>query len=225
MTKKSSSRSSSPHGSQLSRTFRKIFVSSFVIFTFVAYALHKQFSSPPLGNTSVDNPSANGQVLRLPSVTPLGAETKLTHVPGAVRQATAVPTFPLSGDDSQAPLTRAPSPVSPTAVPPTVAPPTNVQAAQGQYKDGQYTGDSVDVFYGYVQVKAIIQNGKIADIQFLDFPQDRRTSQRINSYAVPTLQQEAIQAQSANIDMISGATLTTEGFIQSLQGALITAQN
>ncbi len=93
------------------------------------------------------------------------------------------------------------------------------------YKNGTYTGPQVDAYYGTVQVEAIVQNGKIADVQFLQYPQDRRTSQRINSYAVPYLQQEAVQAQSANVDMISGATLTSQAFIMSLQSALSSAKN
>ncbi len=95
----------------------------------------------------------------------------------------------------------------------------------GLYKNGEYTGPAVDVYYGLLQVKAVIQNGKIFDVQFLEFPNDRRTSRYINSQAMPWLQQEAIQAQSANVNIISGATLTSEGFIMSLQAALQTAKN
>ncbi len=104
-------------------------------------------------------------------------------------------------------------------------PSQNKLAVTGPYKDGTYTGPEVDAYYGLVQVQAVVQNGKISDIQFLDYPRDRRTSQRINSQVMPWLQQEAIQAQSANVDMISGATLTSEAFIQSLQTALQTARN
>jgi uncharacterized protein with FMN-binding domain len=90
----------------------------------------------------------------------------------------------------------------------------------GGYKDGSYTGDSVDAYYGYVQVKATISRGKITDVQFLDYPQDRSTSRMINSQAMPYLQQEAIQAQNAQVDTISGASATSGAFIQSLQSAL-----
>jgi uncharacterized protein with FMN-binding domain len=71
----------------------------------------------------------------------------------------------------------------------------------------------------------VIQNGKIANIQFLDYPHDRRTSQEINTQVMPWLTQEAIQAQSANINIISGATLTSEAFANSLQSALNSASN
>lgn len=98
--------------------------------------------------------------------------------------------------------------------------PAASSAPRGQYKDGTYTGDSVDAYYGNVQVRAIITNGKITDVQFLDYPQDRNTSVRINSQAMPYLTMEAIQAQSANVDTISGATATSGGFKASLQSAL-----
>ncbi len=101
-----------------------------------------------------------------------------------------------------------------------ISPPSTAPQTSGQYKDGQYTGDAVDVFYGNVQVKAIIQNGKITDVQFLQSPNDRQTSIMINSQAMPLLTQEAIQAQSANVDIISGATDSSKGFIQSLGSAL-----
>jgi uncharacterized protein with FMN-binding domain len=105
-----------------------------------------------------------------------------------------------------------------------MTPPPPVVAA-GQYKDGEYTGPGVDAYWGQVQVKAIVQNGQITDVQFLQYPSDRRTSQRINSIVMPYLQSEAIQAQNANVDVISGATLTSEAFVQSLQAALAGARN
>jgi uncharacterized protein with FMN-binding domain len=76
-----------------------------------------------------------------------------------------------------------------------------------------------------VQVKVDIQNGQIANIQFIQYPNDRSTSREINSQAMPWLTQEAIQAQSANVDIITGATLTSEGFAMSLQAALASAKN
>jgi uncharacterized protein with FMN-binding domain len=78
--------------------------------------------------------------------------------------------------------------------------------------------------YGTVQVKAVIQNGRLTDVQFLSQPGDRRQSQYINAQATPILRQEAIQAQSANVQAISGATLTSQAFVQSLQSALSQAK-
>ncbi len=108
------------------------------------------------------------------------------------------------------------------AVPPPSGP---VSAGQGTYKDGTYKGPEVDAFYGLVEVQATVQNGKLSNVQFLEYPNDRRTSVQINSIAIPYLQQEALQAQTANVDIISGATLTSEGFIMSLQSALASAKN
>lgn len=100
----------------------------------------------------------------------------------------------------------------------------NMNAMHMGYKDGEYTGSSVDVFYGNVQVAAVIQGGKITDIKFLDYPQDRRTSQYISSQALPILKSEAIQNQSASINAVSGATQTSRGFIKSLGSALSQAK-
>ena len=93
------------------------------------------------------------------------------------------------------------------------------------FKNGTYTGPVANAYYGNVQVQVVIQNGKIANVTFLDYPHDRRTSQEINTQVMPWLTQEAIQAQSANINLISGATLTSQAFANSLQSALSTASN
>lgn len=81
------------------------------------------------------------------------------------------------------------------------------------------TGSSVPTPYGSMQVKATISSGKITDIQWVQLPSDGH-SQRINSYAAPALVQEALQAQSAQVDGVSGATYTSGAFQQSLQSAL-----
>lgn len=95
----------------------------------------------------------------------------------------------------------------------------------GLYADGSYTGNPADAYYGTVQVQAIIQNGKIANVKFLQYPSDRNTSRYINSQAMPMLTQEAIQAQSAQVDGVSGATATSGAFKQSLASALAQAKN
>lgn len=91
---------------------------------------------------------------------------------------------------------------------------------RGLYKDGSYTGTSSDAFYGYIQVLAVISGGKLNDVKFLDYPQDQRNSVVINEYAMPILKQQAIQSQSAQVDGVSGATDTSQAFIQSLGDAL-----
>lgn len=88
------------------------------------------------------------------------------------------------------------------------------------YKDGTYTGPAEDAYYGNVQVQATIQGGKITQVKFLQYPNDRPNSVAINQQAMPYLQQEAIQAQSAHINGVSGATDTSIAFAQSLSSAL-----
>lgn len=92
------------------------------------------------------------------------------------------------------------------------------------YKDGSYTGKSSDAFYGYVQVRATIAGGKLTDITILDYPQDRDNSVAINNSALPQLKQEAIQTQTAQVDGISGATDTSQAFVESLGDALAQAK-
>jgi len=90
----------------------------------------------------------------------------------------------------------------------------------GQYKDGTYTGSSADAYYGNVQISATISGGKITDVKFLQYPDTHQTSVIINQQAMPYLKQEAIRAQTANVQVISGATFTSQAFQQSLQAAL-----
>ena len=92
------------------------------------------------------------------------------------------------------------------------------------YKDGSYTGSVADAQWGVVQVKAVITIGKISDVQFLQYPNDRSRSIYINSIADPQLSSEAIQAQSAEVDIVTGATDSSEAFMQSLSDALSQAR-
>ncbi|HEX9068984.1 MAG TPA: FMN-binding protein [Ktedonobacterales bacterium] len=97
-------------------------------------------------------------------------------------------------------------------------------AAGALFKNGSYTGVSADAQWGYVQVQAIIQNGKLADVKFLQYPNHRSRSVEINTYAMPVLTSEAVQAQSAQVDVVSGATDTAFAFMQSLDDALTQAK-
>lgn len=112
------------------------------------------------------------------------------------------------------------------AVPPVAGAdtPTGTQAPGARYKDGAYTGSVADAQWGYIQVKVMIQGGAITDVQFVQYPNERERSVLINNYADPQLTSEAIQAQSANVDLITGATDTSEAFVQSLSDALTQAQ-
>jgi uncharacterized protein with FMN-binding domain len=92
-------------------------------------------------------------------------------------------------------------------------------ASATAYKDGTYTGDSVAIRWGDVQVKVVVSGGQITDVSFLSYPTDQR-SQAINSQAAPALAQEAVSAQSASVQVVSGATFTSRAFMQSLASAL-----
>lgn len=94
-----------------------------------------------------------------------------------------------------------------------------VAGTEGAYADGTYIGDAVRIRYGNVQVQAVIANGELIEIEWLALPADRE-SEQINGRATPILMQEAIESQSAEVDVISGATMTCEAFMQSLESAL-----
>ncbi len=114
-----------------------------------------------------------------------------------------------------------PPPSSAVAVSTPAASATTSQASRTQYKDGQYTGDSADASgYGLVQIRVTVSGGRISDVTFLDYPQDASHSIAINTYAMPRLQKEAVSAQSADVDIISGATATSGAFRESMQSAL-----
>jgi uncharacterized protein with FMN-binding domain len=83
-----------------------------------------------------------------------------------------------------------------------------------------YTGEVADTRWGPVQVEITVTNDKITVARTTQVPSDNPRDQEINSYAVPVLNQEAVQAQSAQIDAVSGATVTSDGYIQSLQSAI-----
>jgi uncharacterized protein with FMN-binding domain len=87
---------------------------------------------------------------------------------------------------------------------------------------GTYTGQSVSTPYGDVQVQIAVSNGTITDIVALSYPTGRESTQ-INAYAIPILRQEALAAQTASINMVSGATWTSQSYISSLQSAIDTA--
>jgi uncharacterized protein with FMN-binding domain len=85
---------------------------------------------------------------------------------------------------------------------------------------GQVTGSAVQTPFGTVQVQVTFQNGTITDVQALRLPSGRGHTSEISAYAGPQLRSEALAAQSAQIDTISGATYTSQGYIQSLQSAI-----
>ncbi|MFI1164076.1 FMN-binding protein [Streptomyces sp. NPDC020801] len=85
------------------------------------------------------------------------------------------------------------------------------------------TGQTVQTRWGPVQVRITVKNGRITNVTAVSYPSDNPHDQEINSYAIPQLRRETLAAQSANIDSVSGATYTSDGYRQSLQSALDSA--
>lgn len=132
-----------------------------------------------------------------------GSATPIVPDPRATPGTSTVPSTPSTGTASPAPSTAAPAaPAAPAA------------------SSGSFTGSSVDTRWGAVQVQITVQDGKITQAQAVEYPQNNGRDQQINAYAVPTLNQEVVTAQSANIDAVSGATVTSGGYLQSLQSAI-----
>ena len=109
--------------------------------------------------------------------------------------------------------------------PTTAAPPNSATAGQatGGYIDGTYTGAAYSNEFGSWTVTVTITDGQITDVTASTTAQDHH-SQGINTQAVPRLRTQVLSAQSAHVDTISGATLTSKSYLSSLQSALDEAQ-
>jgi uncharacterized protein with FMN-binding domain len=152
----------------------------------------------------------------------------LTAVGLALLLSFRTPSQPLARGtrSSLAPLVGQPPGASPAAL---EASPTNEAASpspapatpsSAQAGNGTVTGPAVQNPYGEVQVQVTLVNGKITQIVALKLPKDLFRSAVISQEAEPLLREEALQAQSAQIDLLSGATYTSEAYVESLQGAL-----
>ncbi|MEU3564948.1 FMN-binding protein [Kitasatospora sp. NPDC006786] len=82
------------------------------------------------------------------------------------------------------------------------------------------SGDTVNTRYGPVQVQVTLAGSRITAVDVVKYPSAERRDREINTSALPVLNQEAIAAQSARIDVVSGATYTSDGYVRSLQSAL-----
>jgi uncharacterized protein with FMN-binding domain len=83
-----------------------------------------------------------------------------------------------------------------------------------------FTGDPASTRWGPVQVEITVAGGTVTDVSVVDYPDGNGKDQQINARALPVLVQETLDAQSADIDMVSGATVTSDGYVESLQSAL-----
>jgi len=181
---------------------KKIIVSISFIFAFIAYTLSQYF-----GNSSQTAAYAVADTPTVPAVPAKStAKPQVSNVSNVSK--------PAAKTVVQTPISQPQPAPAPVAI-----------AQKNLYADGTYVGSIADAYYGNVQVQAVIQNGKIVDVQILQYPSDRSRSVSINTYAMPILRNEAISLQSANVDIVSGATDSSQAFGQSLGSALAQARN
>ncbi|WP_433360457.1 FMN-binding protein [Actinoplanes sp. CA-142083] len=94
------------------------------------------------------------------------------------------------------------------------------QAQEGAGAGKTYAGSTAQTRWGPVQVTITVDGGKITGVAVPTYPNENRRDQEINARALPTLRQETLDKQSADIDAVSGATVTSDGYKESLQAAL-----
>ncbi len=120
-----------------------------------------------------------------------------------------------------------PSAAASTATPSTPSTSSGTNAASGPQT---VTGSSVRVSegfrtFGFVQVQVTVQKGKILKVQAVNYPNGDPQSAEISQYSIPVLGQEVLKAQGTSIDVVSGATYTTQAYAQSVQAALDKAKS
>ena len=227
---------------------KKFILSTIVILAFIGYALSQNMSSvnvsvPGVTNSlpvlnkptaSSTNPPVNNSssakskpVVRVPVVLPVPVtqsnrigddnENDSENSNDGNFQSSVVPIL------TPTPVTT-PVPVTPTPVMPTPVP-VPVVVNNGKYRNGTYTGSNEYAYSDYIQVSAVISGGKLTDVQFPSSTGGPGRSKQIYAFAMPQLKSEAISAQSANIDTVSGATYTSSAFQKSLSSALAQAIN
>ncbi|MDQ1294183.1 MAG: hypothetical protein QG608_2066 [Actinomycetota bacterium] len=97
---------------------------------------------------------------------------------------------------------------------------SNDSKGSGSLAAGTWTGQAVSTRWGDVQVQIKVGDGRITAARALKYPNDNPKDVQINSYALPILQQQTVERQSAELDGVSGATVTSEGYVRSLQSAI-----
>ena len=118
-----------------------------------------------------------------------------------------------SGDNSAAASAGAASSATATPSPAVTAPNSSTAS-------GTYTGSDVQTRFGDVQVQVVVANGSITDVVALALTDDENRSRQISARAAPILRTEVLAAQSSQVQMVSGATYTSEAYLTSLQAAL-----
>ena len=87
-------------------------------------------------------------------------------------------------------------------------------------KSGVFVGDPITSQFSTIQVEITVSGSKISNITVLQDSDDEEHSAQVDNYAIPILRSEVLSAQSANVDVVSGATFTSQSYTQSLQSAI-----
>jgi uncharacterized protein with FMN-binding domain len=168
-------------------------------------------STPITPSASATSPSASASgttpTLKPPTTKP--SATKSTSTKATTKTTTAAPAHTTTTAPASTPATtKAPAPTK------TATPTQSATSSAPSGPSGTFTGSEEDTNYGPVQVTITVSNGKITNAS------DPDGGDSIAQNAIYQLDQEAVQAQSANISAVSGATYTSQGYIQSLQSAI-----
>jgi uncharacterized protein with FMN-binding domain len=147
--------------------------------------------------------AAAAGVVNQPAGSPTGDTASTTPKPSTSPTPRSTPKTPSSKPTSKAKPTPSSKPTPSTAA-----------------KTVTVNGAAVDTDYGPVQVQVSVRGKKIISATAIAYPQSGGRDMAINSYAIPMLQQDTVAKQSAQVDTVSGATYTSDGYRQSLQSAL-----
>jgi uncharacterized protein with FMN-binding domain len=164
-------------------------------------------SSIPNSPAPASSPTSAGSAAGEPPAPTSASPEKSTA--GAVTPALPTPARQASGH-----------PVPATTPARTSSAPSRASSSPAATSKKTYDGSAVETRYGTVQVAVTVAGTKITNVTFLQLASHDGRSADINSQAAPILLQETLTAQSSNIDTVSGATFTSEGYLQSLQSAL-----
>jgi uncharacterized protein with FMN-binding domain len=164
-------------------------------------------TSGPAGAQNVPGVAPAGIVAESPAAVPLSPSPRVA----ASRSPARVPTPAPSRAGSTRPSPRVVAPASPSPAP---------KPSPTRASTRTINGAAADTRYGPVQVQIKVTGNRIVSSDAIVYPTNERRDREINDYAVPQLNDETVQAQSANIDTVSGATYTSDGYRQSLQSAI-----
>jgi uncharacterized protein with FMN-binding domain len=141
-----------------------------------------------------------------------------TSGPLATSPSTSIESGPAISSSSASGATGSTSGSPPSGSPPSGSTPSGSTSGASAAKT--VTGSVAQTRWGPVQVQLSVSAGKITKVAVVQYPNGNGKDQEINSYALPILTKETVDSQTASIDMVSGATVTSDGYLQSLQSAI-----